>query len=379
MDAAITWGYSANLMRHNLLMLGCFLALTAFAANAEEPKAVVIDGPTPIEVTATPYTLKKQDGTTLMPGDAVGELSFSGAVRLASVTYRFGGFSGLAQGDGALYAVTDEGHVLKAKLVRGEDGKISGLKDAVMAPLWPDNRPAENKSEYDAEALTWMHKGDEFMVAFEQTHRLVHYNIDLAKKPFIYRTRNAPDDVATLLPANSGIEAMVQLDKDRFFVLSEGSRDPVGNLRGYIVNTDNKWELLNLKATEEFLPTDMAMLPSGDVVLLERSYRVLSGVKMRLSLIKKSDIAPGAIITTQELARMDGGMGIDNMEGITVERGKGGTSLLLISDDNFNPLQNTILVEFALPKSIAGEPEKKAAPAKKKAKKAKKAAPKKKP
>lgn len=359
-------------------MLGCFLALTAFTANAEEPKAVVIDGPTPIEVTATPYVLKKDDGNAFAPGDAVGELTFKGALRLASVTYRFGGFSGLANGDGALYAITDEGHALKAKLVRGEDGKITGLKDAVMAPLWPDNRPAERKSDYDAEALTWMHKGDEFMVAFEQNHRLVHYNIDLAKKPFIYRTRNAPEEVATLLPANGGIEAMVQLDKDRFFVLSEESRDPVSNLRGYIVNTDNKWELLNLKATDDFLPTDMTVLPSGDIVLLERSYKVLSGVKMRLSLIKKSDIAPGAIIGTQELARMDGGTGIDNMEGITVERNKDGASLLLISDDNFNPLQNTILVELALPKALSGEPEKKAAPAKKKAKKTKKAGPKKK-
>jgi hypothetical protein len=40
---------------------------------------------------------------------------------------------------------------------------------------------------------------------------------------------------------------------------------------------------------------------------------------------------------------------IDNMEGIAVRRGpKGETLLYLISDDNFSPLQRTLLLMFEL-------------------------------
>ncbi|WP_368773282.1 esterase-like activity of phytase family protein [Pseudomonas sp. MPR-R2A5] len=43
------------------------------------------------------------------------------------------------------------------------------------------------------------------------------------------------------------------------------------------------------------------------------------------------------------------GQQIDNMEGISIHRAADGAMVLtLISDDNFSPLQRTILLQFAL-------------------------------
>ena len=45
----------------------------------------------------------------------------------------------------------------------------------------------------------------------------------------------------------------------------------------------------------------------------------------------------------------DLGYEIDNMEGLSVHRGANGDSILtLISDDNFSPIQRTVLLQFAL-------------------------------
>jgi hypothetical protein len=39
---------------------------------------------------------------------------------------------------------------------------------------------------------------------------------------------------------------------------------------------------------------------------------------------------------------------VDNMEGLAVREDAGGTIIYLISDDNFNPIQRTLLMKFRL-------------------------------
>lgn len=327
-----------------------FLALLlALPLHAEEPKAIVINGPTAIEVTAEPYTLNNIHGEPLTPGSRKGEFTFDTALALSADTYRFGGFSSLAVANGTLFSVTDEGHVLRAQLKR-EKGRIVGLKDAVMAPLWPENRPPSDKEDYDAEGFVWLKKGTEFMVSFENLHRLVHY--DLGKAPFVFRTRPVPDEVMALLPDNGGIESIAQLDKESYLVISEASRDPEGNIRGWIVK-GNTWELLNFKLEGKFVPTDITTLPNGNFLLLERSYSLFSGMKSRISLIKKSEVKPGAVITPKQMALFARKSHTDNLEGITVlpPEKDGSVTVLLISDDNFNPMQDTILVALKLAKN----------------------------
>jgi hypothetical protein len=60
-------------------------------------------------------------------------------------------------------------------------------------------------------------------------------------------------------------------------------------------------------------------------------------------------IKPGALVDGAELITADMGQQIDNMEALSVHRDSGGALVLtLISDDNFSPLQRTLLLQFTL-------------------------------
>jgi len=60
-------------------------------------------------------------------------------------------------------------------------------------------------------------------------------------------------------------------------------------------------------------------------------------------------IKPGALVGGPELIFADMGSQVDNMEGLSVHRDASGMVVLtLISDDNFSPLQRTLLLQFTL-------------------------------
>ena len=56
-----------------------------------------------------------------------------------------------------------------------------------------------------------------------------------------------------------------------------------------------------------------------------------------------------AVLDGPELIFADMGHQVDNMEGIAVHRAADGALVLtLVSDDNFSPLQRTLLLQFSL-------------------------------
>jgi hypothetical protein len=70
-------------------------------------------------------------------------------------------------------------------------------------------------------------------------------------------------------------------------------------------------------------------------------------------------LKPGKLIEGEVLLEANDSLNIDNMEGIAVTgHPPAETILTLISDDNFSPLQRTLLMQFALPdgKPVLAEP-----------------------
>ena len=56
---------------------------------------------------------------------------------------------------------------------------------------------------------------------------------------------------------------------------------------------------------------------------------------------------PGARLEAENLAEIRFPLNVDNFEGIETRRGPGGETLIyVISDDNYNPLQRTLLMMF---------------------------------
>jgi hypothetical protein len=100
---------------------------------------------------------------------------------------------------------------------------------------------------------------------------------------------------------------------------------------------------------DRFEVTDLAFLPDGDMLILERRAEFWTGVAMRIRRIAAATIKPGARLDGPALITSDMGETIDNMEGLAVHRGPDGAlRITLVSDDNFSFIQRTLLLRFRL-------------------------------
>jgi hypothetical protein len=95
--------------------------------------------------------------------------------------------------------------------------------------------------------------------------------------------------------------------------------------------------------------TDAALLPDGRLIVLNRSFSLVEGVSVIVTLVDLGgDLSPGRILEGRQIARIDPPLTIDNMEALAIGERGGRTIVWMASDDNFNPLQRTLLLEFEL-------------------------------
>ncbi|HEY7863892.1 MAG TPA: esterase-like activity of phytase family protein, partial [Thermoanaerobaculia bacterium] len=106
-----------------------------------------------------------------------GELAFRSGMVLECDEPSFGGFSGLWRSpDGLdLVGLTDNAQWLTARVETDDEGRLSGLADAVMAPLLaPDGEPLRRTRYYDTEGLTIA--GGTAYVASERTQTVMRFD-----------------------------------------------------------------------------------------------------------------------------------------------------------------------------------------------------------
>ncbi len=308
-----------------------------------------------IRIEAQPLVLDAAD-----PGrKRFGKLTWLGGLVLRSSDGAFGGYSGLAVSeDGSeLLAVSDRASWVRMRLVE-RDGELAEVRDARLGRLevreTPDD-PEPGRNLHDSEALAPLTPGTlngDYYIAFERVHRIHRYTFD--GKSF-----SAPTEAVDLppsalrLPNNKGIESVAVLragpHRGAVLAFSEGRAHQNGDSLGWMFR-DGGVQTLTLRRAGLFDITDIAALPDGGIIVLERHYAgPLQGVFMRIRQIAAQDIAPGARLDGDVLYETDSGWMVDNMEGLAVhEDERGRTILTIISDDNFNPLQRTLLMRLAL-------------------------------
>jgi hypothetical protein len=131
-------------------------------------------------------------------------------------------------------------------------------------------------------------------------------------------------------------------------IVSEKSLDTAGNIFGAVLDGPKKG-VFTVRRSDGFDVSDGTFLPDGDLVLLERSFTMASGLRLRLRRIAEKDIASGALLDGPVLMQADMSYQIDNMEGIDAwTRADGQVMVSLISDDNHSILQRNLYLEFAL-------------------------------
>jgi hypothetical protein len=190
------------------------------------------------------------------------------------------------------------------------------------------------------------------LVAFEQNSRFVRYDVSPEGFSPARVVIDKPKGAAAM-HRNQGFEATTVMKggpyKGQIVALSERLYDGAGNHTGWI-ETSSGWETFHVTNIGDFDLTDIASLDDGTVFLLERRFRWLEGVKMRIRRFSADALKPGKTAEGETLIEADLEYQIDNMEGLALTRDAAGDIVLtLISDDNFNHLlQRTILLQFAL-------------------------------
>lgn len=294
----------------------------------------------------SPVPLRSDD----LDATTLGTLTWRGGLAINSEDPNFGGLSGLLiTGDGTGFlAVSDKGFWVKGTLLY-QRGELDGVRDIEIAPmLGLDGMAIEGKALGDAESLI----GDPVgcvLVSFERKHRVWSY--DLSEDGFAASptTLAMPDDVANTR-SNGGLEGIAQL-KDKagtILALTEATTDGDGNFKGWLV-TPGSSSPVALKPIKPFNLTDLAVLPGGDVLTLERRFSPVGGPGYQIRRIDGASIQPGAVLDGPVLANAGLPWTVDNMEGLDVRITSDGRTLLyILSDDNFNPLQRTLLMMFEL-------------------------------
>ena len=283
-----------------------------------------------------------------------GELTFRSGLVLRSEADGFGGLSGLWRSpDGReIVAVTDNAQWLTARL-DAKDGRLAGMSEVVLAPvLGAGGEPLRDTAAYDTEALA-LADGLAF-VSIERVHEVRSFAWDRDGPLARGEPIPVPDEISRL-PANDSLEALAVAPPGsplagRLVAVAERAR-PGGSTptRGWVLTGEAPFAF-DVARSGDFDVTDMAFLPSGELLLLERRFFPWSGVACRMRRIAADALRPDATIDGPVIFEVDRSHAIDNMEGLAIHRepGSGETVLTLVSDDNFSPVQRTLLLEFTL-------------------------------
>ncbi|WP_441238982.1 esterase-like activity of phytase family protein [Bradyrhizobium sp. 930_D9_N1_4] len=282
-----------------------------------------------------------------------GSLQYRSGLVLTSPYRGFGGLSGIrldAKGERFL-AISDQGGWFTGS-IRYAGGKMVALDDVEAAPMLnAEGRPiTEKRLWYDTESLA--RDGNLVYVGLERVNQIMRY--DFAKGGTSARGELLPTPPALRkLPTNKGLEAMVAVPKGQplagtLIAFSERGLDADGNLTAFLIGGPSPGQF-SVRRTDKFDISDATLLPSGDLLILERKFSWFTGINIRIRAIPLKSIAPNALVDGPALFAADLGHEVDNMEGIDAHvTAEGETVLTLVSDDNFSMLQRTLLLQFTL-------------------------------
>lgn len=277
----------------------------------------------------------------------VGRLRYRGGVALRSTDQRFGGLSSLlVQADGRTFlSASDRGYWISGSIGYDENGNLNNVTGVSIVPLlgpagqWLTVRPWR-----DAESLGRWRDGD-LIVSFEDAHRLWAYS-SRTRRP----TPLEPPPKLDQAPRNGGIEALTTLPGARLFALSEHLEDG-DSVLGWIGNPTGPWWIFKYVVDGGYRPTAAATLPDGSVLVLERRFPPI-GIRLRRVPERELEqivLESNPVITPRYVGTFLPGMTMDNMEGVDVRQTEDSRLLIyMVSDDNFNPLQRTLMMMFEL-------------------------------
>ncbi len=334
---ALSRGIGARLAAASLVLCGVFTA-------------------TPTSATLEQLTIQSRPISEFRIGRSdrsFGPLEFVGGLEMTSSGADFGALSAFrfTTPGTEFVGVADTGFWFFGRVERDAEQKPTGIADFRMEQMVDkDGKTLSKKWYVDAEGLDV--RDGVATVGFERSHRVAQFKVKPAAMGAAERSLDflVPKNE---LRQNRGFETVTRAHpygqhEGGLVVVSEKSLDKSGNIFAAIIEGPHKG-IFTIKRSGDFDITDGAFLPGGDLVLLERSFKMSDGVKMRLRRIYGESVAKGSVADGPVLMEADMAYQIDNMEALDVwTRGDGALMLSLMSDDNHSILQRNLYLEFIL-------------------------------
>jgi hypothetical protein len=287
----------------------------------------------------------------------VGGLTYLGGLALDSRDPAFGGFSSLDVAPAAtgnrFTLLSDGGNIVQFDM--GADWLPHRVAFTNL-PAGPGI--GWEKRDRDSESMAIDPKTGQIWVGFENSNMIWRYAPGFAR----YEARANPDAMRAW-PGNGGPEAMTRLPDGRFVVISEEAHARAADWSGSARTRLRTRQALIFSGdptrsgpAERFAyepygrsdPSDVTALPNGDLLVLDRAFRLPFTFSARISRVAARDVAAGRVARGTLIATIDAPLVHDNFEGIdtTVENGQ--TIVWLVSDDNQMVLERTLLLKFRL-------------------------------
>ncbi|MEA2939676.1 MAG: hypothetical protein QOD09_205 [Bradyrhizobium sp.] len=343
-----------HLTRRRFLVSAAAGFVPAVAQGQTRPKQLPPDefstaAPVLIEVNARPIP---SFDTRDRARTRFGALEYRSGLILTSRFRGFGGLSGWrldAKGE-QFISMSDKGTWFTGRIVY-HGHQMVGLADVEAAPmLGGDGKPIAARGWFDTEAIA--RDGPLVYIGLERVNQILKF--DFAKGG----TRSRGEVIAVppamrKLPYNKGLESLVMVPKGlplegTLIAISERGLDGHGNIIGFLIGGPQPGDF-SVRRSDNFDISDAVVLRTGDLLILERKFSLLTGVGIRIRRIALRSVTRGATLDGPGIFEADLGNEVDNMEGIDAHvTSDGDTVLTMISDDNFSMIQRTLLLQFTL-------------------------------
>lgn len=308
-------------------------------------------GQAPLLDPQAPFSLRP---VALYPADParrrLGALVFERGYRLTSRDPEFGGFSAMLTDGHAFTLLSDSGQGVRFRL--DAHGRVRG--GAVFAlPRLPHG--GWHGEDRDSEALTRDPAGH-LWVSFETVNEIWRYAPGFARA----EGHVAPPAMARW-DENRGAEGFTRLASGRFVAIDENEVLPGEGCEGVVFLTDpvrapRRGFRFRYLPPAGYKPTDIAELPDGRLVLLNRRADLGEGFTAIVTLLPKGAIRPGSLARGHPIARFAAPARHDNFEAIAVVSEPDAIKLWIASDNNQYWFEESLLLEFRLDEAALPPP-----------------------
>lgn len=269
----------------------------------------------------------------------LGELEVLGAFELRSPDRLFGGISAARFDGQRLLLLSDRSHLFEIEWPGEADE--NGWTAAILGRHYLQNGAGQ---ALDAEALV-VRPDHGLLVADESGNQIDAFAPGESRATEVFWRPPQPFEAGAAV--NQGVESLTALPDGTLLAIGEGSDGRPGEHPAALLSESGVARIGAYQGDLRLDPADAAAA-GGWLLVLERGVSLLTGWRCRIVAVPLAQVGAGPVLVPRgrELATISGAFG-ENYEALAVRPdADGGFDLILVSDDNFSPLQRTLLLEL---------------------------------